>query len=65
MPATLTYPGIYVEEVASGVRTISGVSTADTAFVDVFARGPINDAQRITSFADFERVFGGLDDLSE
>jgi uncharacterized protein len=65
MPATLTYPGIYVEEVASGVRTISGVSTADTAFVDVFASGPMNDAQRITSFADFERVFGGLDDLSE
>ena len=65
MPATLTYPGIYVEEVPSGVHPIAGVSTADTAFVDFFARGPINDAQRITSSADFERVFGGLDDLSE
>jgi uncharacterized protein len=65
MPATLTYPGIYVEEVPSGVHPIAGVSTADTAFVDFFARGPVDDAQRITSFADFERVFGGLDDLSE
>ena len=65
MPATLSYPGIYVEEVPSTVRTIAGVSTSDTGFVDCFARGPIDDAQRITSFADFERVFGGLDDLSE
>jgi phage tail sheath protein FI len=65
MPATLTYPGIYVEEVPSGVHPIAGVSTADTAFVDFFARGPIDEATRITSFADFERVFGGLDDLSE
>jgi phage tail sheath protein FI len=65
LPATLSYPGIYVEEVPSTVRTIAGVSTSDTAFVDCFARGPINEAWRITSFADFDRVFGGLDDLSE
>src|SRR5580765_2391323 len=65
MPATLTYPGIYVEEVPSGVHPIAGVSTADTAFVDFFARGPVDEATRITSFADFERFFGGLDDLSE
>ena len=65
MPATLTFPGIYVEEVPSGVHPIAGVSTADTAFVDYFARGPINQAQRITSFADFIRVFGGLDEGSE
>lgn len=65
MPATYSYPGVYVEEIPSGVRTISGVSTADTAFVDVFARGPVDQATRITSWADFERTFGGLDPLSE
>jgi hypothetical protein len=65
MPSTLTYPGVYVEEIPSGVRTIVGVSTSDTAFVDFFRRGPINEAVRITSFPDFERVFGGLDTRSE
>ncbi len=61
MPVQTTYPGIYIEEVPSGVRTITGVSTSDTAFVDFFARGPIDEAVRITSWADFERTFGGLD----
>ena len=65
MPAALTYPGVYVEEIPSGVRTIAGVSTSDTAFVDFFRRGPLNQAQRITSFGDFERVFGGLDTRSD
>ena len=33
MPASLTYPGIYVEEIKSGVRTITGVATSIAAFV--------------------------------
>ncbi|HEX5725733.1 MAG TPA: phage tail sheath C-terminal domain-containing protein [Longimicrobiaceae bacterium] len=61
MPSTYSYPGVYVEEVPSGVRTIAGVSTSDTAFVDFFARGPMGEAVRITSWGDFERVYGGLD----
>jgi uncharacterized protein len=65
MPGTYTYPGVYIEEVPSGVHTITGVSTSDTAFIDFFKRGPLNKAVRITSIADFERVFGGLDTRSE
>jgi phage tail sheath protein FI len=65
MPGTYTYPGVYVEELPSGVRTIAGVSTSNTAFVDYFARGPLNQATRVTSFGDFQRKFGGLDTLSE
>jgi len=65
MPGTYTYPGIYIEEIPSGVRTIIGVSTAETAFVDFFNRGPTDQAVRITSFGDFERQFGGLDTRSE
>ena len=64
MPSAYTYPGVYVEEIASGVRTITGVSTSDTAFIDFFKRGP-REATRITSFGEFERVFGGLDQRSE
>jgi phage tail sheath protein FI len=48
MPSAYTYPGVYVEEVPSGVRTIAGVSTSDTAFIDFFGRGPMNRAVRVT-----------------
>src|SRR4029453_10131476 len=65
MPSALTHPGIYVEEIPSGVRTITGVSTSNTAFVDYFARGPMNTSVRITSYAEFERIFGGLHPDSE
>ncbi len=65
MPSVLNYPGVYVEEIPSGVRTIVGGSTSDTAFVDFFPRGPLNEAVRITSFGDFKRRFGGLDLRSE
>ena len=64
MSVTLSYPGVYIEEIPSGVRTIAGVSTSDTAFIDFFKKGPVNEPVRITSFGDFERVFGGLDSRS-
>ncbi|HUP60711.1 MAG TPA: phage tail sheath C-terminal domain-containing protein [Thermoanaerobaculia bacterium] len=60
MPITPTYPGVYIEEVPSGVRTITGVSTSVTAFIGGAKRGPVNKAVRILGFADFERRFGGL-----
>src|SRR5947209_5288342 len=61
MPSTLTYPGVYVEEVPSGVHTITGVPTSIAAFVGRTARGPENEQTTVTSLADFERQFGGLD----
>ncbi|MGH3505982.1 MAG: phage tail sheath subtilisin-like domain-containing protein, partial [Nocardioidaceae bacterium] len=60
MPSTLKAPGIYIEELPSGVRPIVGVSTSDTAFVDWFPKGPVGVATRITNFDEFTRVFGGL-----
>ncbi|MFQ5603179.1 MAG: phage tail sheath family protein [bacterium] len=60
MPVQPTYPGVYVEEVPSGVRTIIGVATSITAFVGRAQRGPENRPISINSFADFERIFGGL-----
>ena len=65
MPVTPTYPGVYIEEIPSGVRTIIGVSTSTGAFVDYFPQGPMNQAVQIFSWADFERIFGGLDTNSE
>jgi hypothetical protein len=40
----LTYPGIYVEEVPSGVRAIPGVSTSVTAFVGTIAGAALNQS---------------------
>ncbi|EPY05771.1 tail sheath protein [Paenibacillus alvei TS-15] len=65
MPIQPTYPGVYVEEIPSGVHPIVGVSTSIAAFVDFFPRGPVNKATQITSFGDFQRIFGGLDKRSE
>ena len=61
MPQALTYPGVYIEEVSSGVRTITGVATSIALFIGWAARGPVDRAVRITGFADYERRFGGLD----
>lgn len=60
MPSLLSYPGVYIEEIPSGVRTITGVATSITAFIGTAARGPVNQATVINSYADFERIFGGL-----
>ena len=61
MPVALSYPGVYLEEVPSGVRTISGVATSIALFIGWAARGPSDRAVRLASFADYERQFGGLD----
>src|ERR1019366_3982103 len=64
MPSALTYPGVYIEEIPSGVRTITGVATSIAAFIGWAAKGPADQAQRILSWADYERQFGGLDSRS-
>jgi phage tail sheath protein FI len=60
MPSALTYPGVYIEEVPSGVRTIAGVSTSIAAFVGYTRMGEPDKAVHLTSFGDFERSHGGL-----
>lgn len=60
MPSALTYPGVYVEEIPSGVRTITGVATSVAAFIGAARRGPIEEPTVINSFGDYERIFGGL-----
>jgi len=61
MPSALTYPGVYIEEVSSGVRTITGVATSIALFIGWAARGPTDRAVRLTSFVDYERQYGPLD----
>jgi uncharacterized protein len=65
MPSTLSYPGVYIEEIPSGVRTITGVSTSVAAFLGRTTKGPIDKAVRLLSLADFERNFGEPEPRSE
>ncbi|MES2717445.1 MAG: phage tail sheath C-terminal domain-containing protein [Pseudomonadota bacterium] len=57
----VSYPGVYIVEKPSGVRTITGVATSIAAFVGYTRKGVPDRPQAITSFADFERGHGGLD----
>ncbi|MGL4611899.1 MAG: phage tail sheath family protein [Trueperaceae bacterium] len=60
MPVAPTYPGVYIEEIPSGVRTIVGVPTSVTAFIGSTLRGPTDEPSVINGYGDFERMFGGL-----
>jgi uncharacterized protein len=60
VPIAPTYPGVYIEEIPSGVRTITGVATSITAFIGRTRRGPVNEPVVINNFGEFETVFGGL-----
>jgi len=61
MPSLLSYPGVYIQEIPSGVRTITGVATSITAFIGRTVLGPVNQPVTLNSYGDFERQFGGLD----
>ncbi|HVG34284.1 MAG TPA: phage tail sheath subtilisin-like domain-containing protein [Pyrinomonadaceae bacterium] len=63
MPEYLA-PGVYVEEVSFRAKSIEGVSTSVAGFVGPTRYGPIGgEPELLTSFADFERIYGGIDPL--
>jgi phage tail sheath protein FI len=57
MPSLL-HPGVYVSEIPSGAHAIEGASTSTAIFIGETERGPIGPT-KITSRADYERLFGG------
>jgi phage tail sheath protein FI len=64
MAVQVSYPGVYVEEIPSGVRTITGVATSITTFIGWAAQGPTKYAGLVFSWSDFQRIYGGLDPRS-
>jgi hypothetical protein len=68
MPEYLA-PAVFVEETSFRARSIEGVGTSTTAFVGMAARGPVSVTPKdptpplLTSFNDFERYYGGVDNL--
>jgi uncharacterized protein len=53
------HPGVYVQEVPSA-HTIQGAPTSVPAFVGLTESGPFNTATLITSWASYQRIFGGF-----
>jgi phage tail sheath protein FI len=54
----VTYPGVYVDELPAGVKSIEGVQTSTAAFVGSADAGPVDQPVEVHSLADFERAFG-------
>jgi phage tail sheath protein FI len=54
------FPGVYLEEVSSGNKPIEGASTSTAGMVGVTHRGPVNAPTLVTSFGEFQRLFGGI-----
>ena len=53
-------PGVYVEEFESGMRPMEGVSTSTAGFIGMAEKGKtVGTPEFVTSFADFNRKFGG------
>lgn len=59
-------PGVYVEEYDNSPRAVEGVGTSTAGFVGMAVKGPSCGAPSlVTSFADFQRQFGGyLDEIT-
>jgi hypothetical protein len=73
MPEYLA-PGVYVEEVSFRAKSIEGVPTSTTGYAGVTRYGPVpytvgsvvataTEPRLITSFTEFERVYGSLQPL--
>jgi len=60
MPVAISYPGVYIEEIPSGVRTITGVATSIAAFAGWAPQGPTDQAGLLLSWSDFVNQYGGL-----
>src|SRR5438045_917595 len=70
MPEYLA-PGVYVEEVSFRSKSIEGVPTSTTGYAGITRYGPVqyfngpktSEPRLITSFTEFERVYGGLEEV--
>jgi hypothetical protein len=61
MPVAVSYPGVYVQEAPSGVRTIVGVGTSITLFIGRAMAGQLNVPILCLSYEDFVRAFTAID----
>ncbi len=71
MPEYLS-PGVYVEETTFRSKSIEGVATSTTGYAGLTRFGPVRyqggsrstEPRLVTSFTEFERIYGGLTQLA-
>lgn len=56
----LTYPGVYVQEVSSGVRPIAAAGTSIAAFIGIAEKGALNEAVKVFNFTEYRNLYGGF-----
>lgn len=57
MPVQTSYPGVYVQELPSGLNTIAGVSTSIAVFIGRTIQGPTDEPVQCLSYSDYVRAF--------
>lgn len=57
---TYLHPGVYVEEIPSGVKPIEAVGTSIAAFVGAVKKGPAGEPELIHSWDDYQNTFGPI-----
>lgn len=62
--ANVTYPGVYMQEVSSGVRPIQTAGTSTAAFIGMAEKGELEGAQKIYNFTQYRNLFGGFTNYS-
>jgi uncharacterized protein len=65
MPVQVSYPCVYVQEIPSGVRTVTGISTSVAMFIGMTKRGRLNAPTRVLGLTDYECAFGTDTAISE
>ena len=57
---TVTYPGVYIEEIPSGQHIITGVATSIAAFIGWANQGPVGNPVMVESWSEYQATFGGM-----
>jgi phage tail sheath protein FI len=58
--STYQAPGVYSNIVSSGNKPIESVGSSTAAFIGQSQLGPMNQATLVTSWAQYQKVFGGI-----
>jgi phage tail sheath protein FI len=58
MAVEISFPGVFVEEVPTGIHPIEGVATSTAAFVGRTRSGPLDGPVHVQGYRDFVQMFG-------
>ena len=57
---TVSYPGVYVEEIPGGAKPIEAAGTSTVAFAGESEKGPSDEAKRLTNWEGYQKYYGNF-----